>query len=147
MSARVEMIVTNSRKPDAAAGAGAAHPLDPGRAEEIRQVATILGRRQGIGAGLRFASIELKEPGKDASQTPEAGQPGRREALAVCWNTGDGRAYRAVVSLADAAVTAWEHLPGQQPNMTVDEWHEGHEMLPSHPLSAKPVSRLRVSHD
>src|SRR5258707_11673548 len=70
MSARVEMIVTNSRKTDATAGAGAAHPLDPLTAEEIRQVATILRRRLGIGAGWRFASIELKEPGKDASQTP-----------------------------------------------------------------------------
>src|SRR5260221_980717 len=82
MSARVEMIVTNLRKTDAAAGAGAAHPLDPLTAEEIMQVATILRRRQGIGAGWRFASIELKEPGKDASQTPGAGQPGRREAVA-----------------------------------------------------------------
>ncbi len=145
MSARVEMIVTNSRKTDAAAGAGAAHPLDPLTAEEIRQVATILRRRQGIGAGWRFASIELKEPGKDASQTPGAGQPGRREALAVCWNTGDGRAYRAVVSLADAAVTAWEHLPGQQPNMTVDEWHECDEMLRSHPLLAKALARRGIS--
>src|SRR5260221_7365898 len=83
MSARVEMIVTNSRKTGAAAGAGAAHPLDRLTAEEIGQVATILRRRQGIGAGWRFASIELKEPGKDASQTPGAGQPGRREAVPV----------------------------------------------------------------
>src|SRR5258708_9482133 len=74
MSARVEMIVTNSRKTGAAAGAGAAHPLDPLTAEEIGQVATILRRRQGIGAGWRFASIELKEPGKDASQSPR-GRP------------------------------------------------------------------------
>ena len=36
----------------------------------------------------------------------------------VCWNRADGQAYRAVVSLTGAAVTAWEHLPGQQPNMT-----------------------------
>ena len=141
------MIVTNSRKADdaAAAGAGTAHPLDPLTAEEIRQVVTILRRRRGIGAGWRFASIELKEPDKHASHAPEAGQPGRREALAVCWNTGDGRAYRAVVSLADAAVTAWEHLPGQQPNMTVDEWHECDEMLRSHPLLAKALARRGIS--
>jgi len=43
-----------------------AHPLDPLTAEEIRQAAAILRRDRGIGAGWRFASIELKEPGKVA---------------------------------------------------------------------------------
>src|SRR5258707_15636918 len=107
MSARVEMIVTNARKAGAAAGAGGAHPLDPLTAEEIRQVATILRRRQGIGAGWRFAAIELKEPGKDASQTPGAGQPGRREALAGRLNPRHRRAYPAAGALADAPVPAW----------------------------------------
>src|SRR5258707_9321166 len=121
MSARVEMIVTNSRKTGAAAGAGAAHPLDPLTAEEIGQVATILRRRQGIGAGWRFASIELKEPGKDASQTPGAGQPGRREAVPVCWNTGDGRAYPAGGSPADVAVPARGHPPRPPPQKTPEQ--------------------------
>ena len=43
-----------------------AHPLDPLTAEEIRQAAAILRRERGVGAGWRFASIELKEPGKAA---------------------------------------------------------------------------------
>ena len=40
------------------------HPLDPLSAEEIRQVAAIVRRDRGVGAGWRFASIELKEPAK-----------------------------------------------------------------------------------
>src|SRR5258708_35940280 len=133
MSARVEMIVTNSRKTGAAAGAGAAHPLDPLTAEEIGQVATILRRRQGIGAGWRFASIELKEPGKDASQTPGAGQPGRREAVAGRWDTGDGRAYRAGGSLADVAGTAPGHPPRPPPEKTVDAGPGCGEKVRRHP--------------
>jgi len=42
------------------------HPLDPLSADEIRQAAAILRRDQTIGDTWRFASIELKEPAKDA---------------------------------------------------------------------------------
>ena len=51
----------------------------------------------------------------------------------VCWNRADGQAYRATVSLTAGEVTGWEHLPGVQPNMTVDEWHECDAMIRAHP--------------
>ena len=28
------------------------------------------------------------------------------------------------MSLTDDRVTSWEHRPGEQPNMTIDEFHE-----------------------
>jgi primary-amine oxidase len=114
-------------------GTPVTHPLDPLSAEEIRQAAAAVRRDHGAGDGWRFASIELREPAKADLAALESGGPGRREALVVCWNRADGQAYRAVVSLAGDEVTAWEHLPGQQPNMTVDEWHECDVMLRSHP--------------
>ena len=83
-----------------------AHPLDPLTAEEIRQAAAILRRDRGVDASWRFASIELREPAKDALRTVEAGEEGAREATVVCWDRADGRAYRAVVSLTGDAVTA-----------------------------------------
>jgi primary-amine oxidase len=141
-------IVPNSPKPapaPASTDAGPAHPLDPLTAEEIRQVAAILRRDRSIGATWRFASIELKEPAKDSLPALEAGELTRREALAVCWDRADGQAYRAVVSLTAAAVTAWEHLPGQYPNMTVDEWHECDEMLRAHPALAKALARRGIT--
>ena len=54
----------------------------------------------------------------------------------VCWDRADGQARRATVSLTGDNVTSWEDLPGQQPNMTVDEWHECDEMLRAHPALA-----------
>ena len=87
-----------------------AHPLDPLTADEIRQAAAILRRDRGVGAGWRFASIELKEPGKAALA---AGAAAGREAIVVCWDRSDGQAYRAVATLTGDAVTSWEHLPGQ----------------------------------
>ena len=60
------------------------HPLDPLSADEIRQAAAILRRDRKIGDGWRFASIELKEPAKDACPLEATGQrPGRRS-----WSAG-----------------------------------------------------------
>ena len=47
-----------------------------------------------------------------------------REALLICWNRDDGKAYKAVVSLDENRVVSWEHRPDEQPNVTVDEYHE-----------------------
>jgi primary-amine oxidase len=118
------------------------HPLDPLTAEEIRQAAAILRRDRGVGAGWRFASIDLREPAKDVLA---AGAVAGRETTVVCWDRSDGRAWRAVVSLTDDAVTAWEDLPGQQPNMTVDEWHECDEMLRAHPALAEALARRGIT--
>jgi primary-amine oxidase len=126
------------------------HPLDPLSAEEIRRVAAIVRRDRGVGAGWRFASIELKEPAKAELPRPaepalESGELARREAVVVCWNRADGQAYRATVSLTADAVGAWEHLPGQQPNMTVDEWHECDVMLRSHPAVIEALARRGIT--
>jgi primary-amine oxidase len=115
------------------------HPLDPLTAEEIRQAAAVLRRDRGVGASWRFASIELREPVKGKLETAA------REAIVVCWDRADGQAYRALVSLDDDAVAGWEHLPGQQPNMTVDEWHECDQMLRAHPALAEALARRGIT--
>jgi len=122
------------------------HPLDPLTADEIRQAAAIVRRDQSVGQTWRFASIELREPAKaDLPALAARGGLARREALAVCWNRADGEAYRATVSLTGNEVTNWEHLPGQQPNMTVDEWHECDEMLRVHPDLTSALARRGIT--
>jgi len=105
----------------------AAHPLDPLTADEIRDVAATLRAQRGVSGGWRIASIELVEPAKD--ELASALADGTRSAEVICWNTADGQAFRARVDLGRLVVTRWEHLPGRQPAMTVDEWHECDEML------------------
>jgi primary-amine oxidase len=121
------------------------HPLDPLTAAEIRQAAAIVRRDQQVGESWRFASIELREPAKAELPELESGRRVSREALVVCWNRTDGQAYRAVASLTADAVTAWEQLPGQQPNMTVDEWHECDLMLRAHPAVIEALARRGVT--
>jgi primary-amine oxidase len=109
------------------------HPLDPLTVEEIRKTTAILRRDREMGTRWRFASIELKEPSKDTVAGYSPGDPISREARVVCWNREDGQAYKAVVSLTEDGVVAWEHRPGEQPNITADEFHECDVALRSDP--------------
>jgi len=112
------------------------HPLDPLSAAEIAQVTASVRGQHATGPGWRFAAVDLAEPGKAELAAFAAGQPVPRTAAAVCWNRTDGQAYRASVRLSGAAgasVTGWQHLPGQHPNMTADEWHECDQMLRADP--------------
>ncbi len=97
------------------------HPLDPLSADEFRRAANTLRQAKGFDERWRFAAIELKEPSKEVLAS---GGKVPREALLVCWNRDDGQAYKAVVSLDEDRVVSWEHRPGEQPNVTVDEYHE-----------------------
>src|SRR6202000_1878829 len=126
-------------------GTPVTHPLDPLSAEEIRRVSAIVRRDRGVGAGWRFASIELKEAAKADLPALESGGLAARQASAVCWNRADGQAYRATVSLTADEVSAWADLPGQQPNMTVDEWHECDVMLRSHPAVIEALARRGIT--
>jgi primary-amine oxidase len=121
------------------------HPLDPLTAGEISKAAAIVRRDRGVGDGWRFASIELREPAKADLPALEDGRLVRREALVVCWNRADGKAYRGTVSLTGDEVSNWEHLPGQQPNITVDEWHECDEMLRAHPDLVAALARRGIA--
>ena len=114
----------------AGGGAGSLpHLLDPLSAAEFRQAAAILRRDRGVGETWRFASIELREPGKAALGAWRPGDPVRREATVVCWNRSDGQVYAATVSLTDDEVTSFTRRTGVQPNATLDEWHEADAML------------------
>lgn len=49
------------------------------------------------------------------------------------------------MSLAGDEVTSWQHLSGQQPNMTGDEWHECNDMLRAHPDVIAALGRRGIT--
>ena len=118
------------------------HPLDPLSADEIRATVAILRREHAAGDGWRFAMIELHEPSK-AALAGDA--PLERAATVLCWNRADGQAYKAVVSLTGDRVETWQHRPGEQPNMTVDEFHEVNEALRRDPRVVEALAKRGVS--
>jgi primary-amine oxidase len=126
------------------------HPLEPLSAQEFRSVAAVLRRDREVGPGWRFASIELREPAKTAMLGWRPGDVLPRQAVAVVWRREDGTAYRALVSLATDTQTTgtlvdWQRLPGIQPNLTVDEWHECDHLLHADPDFAQALARRGIT--
>src|SRR5215210_6129511 len=118
------------------------HPLDPLTAEEFRRAAAALREDRGFDERWRFAAIELKEPPKEVLAS---GRKVPREALLICWNRDDGQAYKAVVSLDEDHVVSWEHRPGEQPNVTVDEYHECDDALRRDPKVVEALASRGVT--
>jgi primary-amine oxidase len=117
------------------------HPLDPLSADEIRQAAALLRRDRGVTDRWRFASIELREPSKQAVRDLARD----RRATVICWNRDDGKVYKARLSLTDDAVEAWDHVPDGQPNMTVDEFNECDETLRKEPRVIEALARRGIT--
>lgn len=111
----------------------ALHPLDSLSAEEFRRTAEILRREGPVTDGWRFISIELKEPPKADVKAWRSGQTISRKAFAVLLNRTENKTYEATVDLASGAVDSVEHIPGVQPNFTLDEFHEIDEAMRKHP--------------
>jgi primary-amine oxidase len=118
--------VSSERSTEHTSGPGTAvsHPLDPLTGDEFRSAASVLRRDKGVTDRWRIASIELEEPTKEAVRAFVPGQAVERHALVVCWNRDDGRVYKATVSLTDDRLVSWQEVPDEQPNMTLDEFHE-----------------------
>src|SRR5918992_1415895 len=96
-----------------------------------------------MAAELSTALVDLHEPEKAALK---AGTP-PRESVVHLWCSAERMAYRAVVSLDEDRVVAWEARPGAQPNVTLDEYHEADVALRKDPrvieaLAARGITYL-----
>lgn len=109
------------------------HPLDPLSADEFRRVAAILRRDAGVTDRFRFTSIELKEPAKTYVKAWTPGDPIARSALAVLLDRSENETFEATVDLGADKVVSFEHIPGVQPNFTLDEFHEVDAAMRKHP--------------
>ena len=86
------------------------HPLDPLTADEICRVTALLRRERGVARPQwRIAAIELREPAKEVVRGHRPGDLVERVARAIVWDTRDGLAYVAVLSVSDDAI-GWESL-------------------------------------
>ena len=63
----------------------------------------------------------------------------------VCWNRDGGAAHRAVVILTGDATVSWEDLPGVQPNLTPDEWHECDVALRQEPRLIEVLAKRGIT--
>jgi primary-amine oxidase len=125
------------------------HPLDPLTPGEIRHAVALLRRECGVTDRWRFASIELREPDKAVVRAHAPGDPVAREARVICWDRDGEGAHRALLSLTGDRVLEWEARPGEQPNLTVDEYHEADAALRRDPrviaaLAARGITDMSL---
>lgn len=121
------------------------HPLEPLGGDEIASAVAILRASGHVGAKCRFVLVSLQEPPKHAvlAWTPGANMP--REAAAQILDNADGHTYEATVSLTQGKVTRWEHIPGVQPSLMLDEFFECEEAVKADPQFAAALARRNVS--
>lgn len=111
----------------------AQHPLDSLSADEFRRTAEILRAEGRVTDGWRFTAIELKEPDKSAVKAWRPGQPVSRTSFSVLLDRTENKTYEATVDLTGGSVLSFEHIPGVQPNFTLDEFYEINEAMRKHP--------------
>ena len=100
------------------------HPLDPLTASEVERAWEIVRAQQAPGPRTRVVFIMLHEPAKKVVLGHRAGDPVERSAFVVLVDSAAGRTYEAVVSLTEGRVLSWEHVPGVQPALVLDEFVE-----------------------
>ncbi|MCE5288096.1 MAG: primary-amine oxidase [Nocardiaceae bacterium] len=122
------------------------HPLDPLNADEFKSVATLLKNEYNVGDGWRYAAIALVEPAKAEVAAFDAdGTVPARKAVATVIDRTRNATYKSVVSLTSKTVESWDHIPGVQPNFTLDEWHEADEALRQNPDLAAALAKRGIT--
>ena len=109
------------------------HPLEPLTAEEITTAVRILRNEKKLGERVRFASVSLSEPAKEVVLNFKAGDSIAREALIILLDNTTGSTYEAVVSISEGKVVSWQHLPGMQPSIMLDEFFECERAVKENP--------------
>ena len=98
------------------------HPLEPLSLAEIELAVQLLKKQSDkVTSTTRFVSVTLREPAKEKviNQTNESIP---READVVLFDNGTNSCYEAHLLLeGEGRILSFEHIPGVQPTMTVDE--------------------------
>ncbi len=122
------------------------HPLDPLTADEFRATTALLSAEHGVGEGWRYCSIEGLQPTKPQLDAFEAdGTLPPRVVEAICLERSTNRTFRARVDLTSDEVRSFEHVPGVQANVTVDEWEEADAALRAHPDVVAALARRGIT--
>src|ERR1700730_17169349 len=104
---------------------GVAHPLEPLTADEIGLASEIVRSERNLRREqVRFISVSLHEPPKDAVLGFTSDSALEREAFVILLDRAQRNTYEAIVSLTSGRITTWRHVPDTQPNIVVEEFLE-----------------------
>jgi len=94
-------------------------PLDPLSAAEITAARLVLEHSGLLAASMRFATLTLREPPKDAVLTQRGSPAIGRTAEAILFDWATSTPVRAHVDLRRARLIRWDTLPSREPPMRI----------------------------
>jgi primary-amine oxidase len=97
------------------------HPLEPLSAAEVSRAVSLLAAAGKLTPTTRVVSAMLKEPPKASVHAGTGWEKLSREAAAVLFDNATNSCFEAELNLTAETVTAFKHVPGVQPTMTIDE--------------------------
>ena len=121
------------------------HPLDPLSPEEIEEAVSILRSQRELADATRFESVALREPPKDLVLRFEGRNSVPRKAKIVLLDNRTEATYEAVVSLTEKTVTSWEHIPGVQPKIMLDEFYECEAAIKQDPQFLEAIKKRGIT--
>ena len=124
----------------------ARHPLDPLSAQEIEEALRILIAEKQLGESVRFVSVFLHEPHKNAVEQYRPGAPFDRQAFALLLDRNTQAGYEAVVDLNRKSVASFAQLPtGVQPPIMLDEFGEVEQAVKRSPEFLEALRKRGVT--
>lgn len=123
----------------AAQAPAAVHPLDGLRSAEIWATHDVLRASGRLDSTATFAMVQLREPAKAEVLAWTAGQPARREALAVIRQSRG--TYEAVVDVGTRRLVSWKEVPGAQTHFTGSEFEAVGGVVKKHPQVQAALKR------
>ncbi len=120
------------------------HPLDPLDEGEVERAVGAVRDTHGAEGGLRFVSVQLLEPSKEAVEAFRPGDAVERLAELVVLDSASESAYEAVVALEDGEIRRWEVLNGLQPAIMPEEYEEVERLMKADPDFRAALARRGI---
>ncbi len=122
-----------------------AHPLEPLTPQEIAAAVVILRKEKSLGATTRFATVTLNEPAKETVLSFKLGDVIVREAFVIILDNATAQTFEAIVSLTEGTVISWQHIPGVQPPVMLDEFLECENTVKACPEFIEVIAKRGIT--
>jgi len=99
-----------------------------------------------VSPAIRFVSVGLHEPPKDAAALTRPGQAPPREAFIVAVEPREHLTYEAVVSLTAGSVLSWRPVPGARAPITAGEYAASERLVRADPAFRDGLRRRGIDH-
>jgi primary-amine oxidase len=117
-------------------------PLAPLTETEIIRAAAIVREAHDLGRGMRFETIELKEP---ATRSKANGKAPPRRAFVATYDVATSRLFEAVVTLDKGNVESWVERKGAFPRIGPDEFLDAEKAALADPRFVQALKRRGIT--